>query len=46
MNKGVNILSYRKRRSPKADKRAFARTASKTKDINVSPRIMRGGIRL
>ena len=33
-------------RKPKADKRAFARTASKTKDINIKPRVMRGGIRL
>lgn len=46
MNKGVYILSYRKKRNPRADKRAFARTANKTKDINLSARIMRGGIRL
>lgn len=39
-------MSYRKKRNPSADRRAFARTASKTKDINVRPRIMRGGIRL
>ena len=39
-------MSYRKKRSPGADKRAFARTATKTKDINVKPKIMRGGIRL
>ena len=36
----------RKARNPRADKRAFARTAQKTKDINIKPRVMRGGIRL
>lgn len=36
----------RKARKPKADKRAFARTAMKSKDINLKPRVMRGGIRL
>lgn len=39
-------MSKRQRRNPKADKKAFARTAVKTKDINVKPKIMRGGIRL
>lgn len=39
-------MAYRVKRKPLADKRAFARTASKTKDINVRPKIMRGGIRL
>lgn len=39
-------MSYRKKRNPAADRRAFARTAAKTKDINIRPRIMRGGIRL
>jgi len=39
-------MSYRTRRSPRADRKAFARTATKTKDINVRPKIMRGGIRL
>lgn len=28
------------------DKRMFNQTANKTKKINISPRIMRGGIRL
>lgn len=47
MNKEMyNGMAYRKSRNPKADKRAFARTAVKTKDINVRPRMMRGGIRL
>lgn len=46
MNKGVNITAYRKKRNPRADRRAFARTAVKTKDINVRPMNMRGGIRL
>lgn len=36
----------RVRRSPVPDKKAFARTADKTKAINVKPRVMRGGIRL
>lgn len=39
-------MAYRVKRKPSADKRAFARTASKTKDINIRPKIMRGGIRL
>lgn len=39
-------MSHRESRDPRADKAAFARTASKTKDINVRPKIMRGGIRL
>lgn len=39
-------MAHRKRRSPGPDKKAFARTASKTKDINVKPKVMRGGIRL
>lgn len=46
MKKGGIIMSYRKKRQPAADKRAFARTAAKTKDINVKPKLMRGGIRL
>lgn len=28
------------------DQKKFSRTAKKTKDINVRPKIMRGGIRL
>lgn len=39
-------MSYRSKRNPIRDKRAFARTAKKSKDINVKPRLMRGGIRL
>lgn len=39
-------MAHRKRRNPSKDKKAFARTASKTKDVNVKPKIMRGGIRL
>ena len=35
---------YRVPRRP--DRKIFKRTASKTKAINVSPRSMRGGIRL
>ena len=39
-------MAHRKKRSPRPDKKAFARTASKTKDVNVKPKMMRGGIRL
>lgn len=39
-------MAHRKKRRPAPDRKAFARTASKTKDINVKPKIMRGGIRL
>lgn len=39
-------MAHRESRDPHRDKIAFARTASKTKDINVKPKIMRGGIRL
>lgn len=45
MHKGVYILSHRFR-SGSHDKSFFRRTASKSKDINVRPKIMRGGIRL
>lgn len=30
----------------KASNKGFSRTAAKTKDINIRPKIMRGGIRL
>ncbi len=33
-------------KSKSKDKKVFARTAAKTKKINLSPRPMRGGIRL
>lgn len=36
----------RKVMKKKADKKVFRRTAVKTKKINLSPKIMRGGIRL
>ncbi|UPW41035.1 DNA binding protein [Sigmofec virus UA08Rod_5692] len=36
----------RHRRSRRADKKMFRRTASKAKKINIDPKIMRGGIRL
>ena len=39
-------MSHRIKRSAGADRHAFQRTASHTKDINVKPKIMRGGIRL
>ena len=39
-------MAHRKPAPPGPDKRIFRNTASKTKKINVAPRIMRGGIRL
>lgn len=39
-------MAHRESRDPNRDKIAFARTAAKTKDINVKPKVMRGGIRL
>lgn len=38
-------MAYR-RKSRRGDHRMFTRTASKTKQINITPKIMRGGIRL
>lgn len=35
-----------KRRKKSIDKRVFSYTASKTKTVNVNPKVMRGGIRL
>lgn len=37
---------YRKKMKKSKDKKIFANTANKTKAINVSPIIKRGGIRL
>lgn len=39
-------MSKRSRVSRRRDKRVFTRTASKSKKINVNPKIFRGGIRL
>lgn len=39
-------MSYRKKMHASIDQSQFRRTASRTKDINVRPKIMRGGIRL
>ena len=36
----------RKKLKPKKDKIVFCQTARKSKNINVNPRVMRGGIRL
>ena len=36
----------RKAVKPHKDKKIFARTADKTKKININPKISRGGIRL
>lgn len=39
-------MAMRKSMKPKKDKKIFRATARKTKDINVIPKEMRGGIRL
>ena len=39
-------MKYRKPTTAKTDKKIFHATADKTKKINVSPKTMRGGIRL
>ena len=39
-------MKYRKATKPKTDKKIFHQTAGTTKKINVSPKTMRGGIRL
>ncbi len=36
----------RKKMRPSSDKKMFRRTASKSKKININPKIFRGGIRL
>ena len=36
----------RKKTKPKLDNKIFRRTASKSKKINIAPKIFRGGIRL
>lgn len=39
-------MSMRKSVSARKDKAVFTRTATKSKSINLAPRVMRGGIRL
>lgn len=39
-------MKHRTKTKPVNDRKIFRRTAMKTKKINVSPKIMRGGIRL
>lgn len=39
-------MSKRKRMRPRKDNQVFRRTAAKSKKINISPTIFRGGIRL
>lgn len=39
-------MSHRKRTYKPKDRRIFRNTAAKTKEINLAPKIMRGGIRL
>lgn len=38
-------MKRKKMRNRRKDKRVFNTTANKTKRVNLSPRIMRGGIR-
>lgn len=44
--KGGDLLAKRKELRPANDKKIFARTANKTKKVNIKPKIMRGGTRL
>lgn len=39
-------MKHRTKMSPSKDKKVFTQTAKKTKAINVTPKNMRGGIRL
>ena len=39
-------MRHRSKVKPSKDKRVFTQTAKKTKAINVTPKNMRGGIRL
>lgn len=39
-------MSYRMPTKATVDHKIFRRTATKTKKINISPKVMRGGIRL
>lgn len=39
-------MSYRSKVHARSDQKKFRRTAMSTKDINVKPKLMRGGIRL
>lgn len=39
-------MASRKPMKPRKDAKLFRRTAVKSKKINLSPRVMRGGIRL
>lgn len=39
-------MKHRKKMSVRKDKKVFAKTANKSKKINVTPKLMRGGIRL
>lgn len=44
--KGENEMRHRTRTVKSIDRRIFARTARKTKKMNVEPKILRGGIKL
>lgn len=39
-------MAKRMRVKPRKDKKIFTNTAKKTKNINIVPHVMRGGIRL
>lgn len=39
-------MAKRKKMKTKRDRKVFRRTAVKTKQVNISPKVMRGGIRL
>lgn len=44
--KEVMQVKHRIRLKAKKDKKVFKKTASKSKKINITPKLMRGGIRL
>ena len=46
LKKEVLLMAYRENTKKSLDKKVFRNTASSTKLINVSPKQMRGGIRL
>lgn len=39
-------MSYRKKVKPSKDRKIFRKAADATKKMNITPKVMRGGIRL
>lgn len=44
--KGGDSMAFRRPVKPKKDRKIFRNTASKSKLVNIAPKVMRGGIRL